>query len=196
MANLAGLEHRGHALDLFMNRGARFFFRRIELGGAEIGHVALRPVNLVKVDVIGAQPREAGIHRLRNHTLGEIGAAVAYPVAPPRPGDLGGDDQALAILASEPGAEIFFRESLCFRIRRYRIHFRSVDEVDALADGMVKLLVRLRFAVLLAPGHGAQAHTRYVQISAGKDSELHGGLRFDNKDTSLAESAGAAEAKS
>ena len=95
----------------------------------------------------------------------------------PGPGDLRRDIQAIALLPRQPGAEILFGAPLGLRVRRHRIHLRGVDEVDALRERVVELLVRLGFAVLLAPGHRAEADLGDVQLGAGKRSVLHGGLR-------------------
>ena len=41
-----------------------------------------------------------------------------------------------------------------------------VDEVDAVRDGVIELLVRLRLRVLLAPRHGAEAYLGHRERGA------------------------------
>src|SRR5438270_546489 len=84
--HLASLDEGGHAQHLFCNGRAGFFLRWIEFGAAEHRHVALRPVNLVEVNVVGLQAFEAGIHCFRDHVLREVGATGTNPVAPARTG--------------------------------------------------------------------------------------------------------------
>ena len=66
MADLPGLHQRRHALDLLADRRARRILlrARVEPGRAEHRHVALRPMDLVQVDVLDLQAREAGVDRL------------------------------------------------------------------------------------------------------------------------------------
>ena len=173
VADLAGLDHRGHAFDLLADRRSLLFLGGVELGRTEHRHVALRPVDLVEVDAVDLEAFQAGVHRLGDHLASEVGAAVADPVAPARAGDLGRDHQVAARTAREPVAEILLGATLRRRVRRHRVHFRGVDEIDALLDRVVELLVGLRLGVLLAPGHRAEADLGDLQVGAGEGAVFH-----------------------
>src|SRR4029077_17680301 len=99
-----------------------------------------------------------------------------YPVAPARARNLGGDDQLVAPLASKPAAQKCLGAPLRGAVRRPRVHFRGIDEVDALGARVVELRVRLGLAVLLTPGHGTQTYLRDLEPGPGKRSKLHESL--------------------
>src|SRR6185369_17218062 len=86
------------------------------------------------------------------------GASAAYPVATAWSSHLARDDQLVAPLARQPAADDRLGVPLCAAVRRHGVHLGGIDEVDAVRDGVVELLVRLRFGVLLAPGHRAEAN--------------------------------------
>src|SRR5262249_52284467 len=161
------------AFDLLLDRRTALLLGRVELDRAKHRHVSLRPVDLVEIDVIDPQPGEARIDRLGDHIAGEIGAAAPNPIAGSGTGDLAGDDETVARPLGEPVAEIGFRTALRPGVRRHRVHLGGVYEVDALGDRVVELRVRLGFAVLLAPGHGAEADLGYFEVGAGKLAGFH-----------------------
>src|SRR3546814_15658142 len=53
------------------------------------------------------------------------------------------------------------------------IHLGGVDEVHALIDRVIKLLEGLGVAVLLAPGHAAEADGTHVEIAAAEPAVFH-----------------------
>jgi hypothetical protein len=128
---------------------------------------------LIEVDDIDPQSREAGIDGLGDDLARQIRPAIANPVAAPRSGDFGGDDQSIAALPLEPTAEKCLGSALGFPVRRHRIHFGAVDEVDPVRDGVIQLMVGIGFGVLLAPGHRTQAYLGNIELGSGKDSKLH-----------------------
>ncbi len=127
---------------------------------------AVRPVDLVEIDVVRLQPLQAGVEREAD-VLG-IGTFAIADVVAARAGDLGRENDVLALAGLfEPGADVFLGAPLCFRRdRRRRIKFGCIEEVDALLDGVIHLLVSVGFGVLCAPGHGAEADLRNGNISA------------------------------
>src|SRR5262249_17905410 len=112
----------------------------------------------------------------------KVGAPVPDPVPAPRAGHLARDDQLVAWAPREPVAEESFCPSLRRRVGRHGIHLRRIDEVDALCDGVIELRVRLLFAVLLAPGHGAEADFGDVELRAGEGAVFH--WRLEPSDSS------------
>jgi hypothetical protein len=173
MADLARLDEPGQRADLLVDRRPSALLRRIELGRVEHRHVALRPVDLIEVDAIGAQAREARVDRLGDHVGREIGPAVANPFPSPRTRNLAGNDDALAAATREPAAEVLFRAALGGGLGRHRIHLGGIDEVDALLQRVVELRMRVGFAVLLAPRHRAEADLGNVEVGARQCSMFH-----------------------
>lgn len=169
-ADLAGLYQFAHRLQDLGDIGNRLFAILVE--GviapvlAEMEMAAVWPVDLIEVDVIGLQPLQAGINSCID--IGGIRTLSAAQIFAARAGDLGGEHDILALAGLlEPGSDIFLRAALSFRShRRRRIHFRGVEEIDALMNGVVHLLMGFGFAVLRAPGHCAQANLRNGNIGA------------------------------
>src|SRR5690606_2714726 len=104
------------------------FLRGIERHRTEGGHVPLRPVDLVDVDVVDLQPLQAEVHRLGDVGGGDVGAAAADPVAPTRAGDLGGDHQLAARAPAQPAAEVGLGAALGGGVGRHRVHLGGIDE--------------------------------------------------------------------
>ena len=173
VANLARPHQRAHRLDLLGDGGALALGGGVEHRVAEVGQVSLRPVDLVEVDAIGLQAPKAGLAGLRDVGPVQVGAPAAYPVAPAGAGDLGGDHEPVAVVAGKPAAEILLGPALGFGPRRHRIHLRGVDEVDPAIDRQVELGVRVGLAVLLAPGHGPEAHGGNLELRSGKCPVFH-----------------------
>ena len=175
VADLARLDHRRHALDLLADRRPLALLRRIELGRAEHRHVPLRPVDLVEVDVVGPQPLEARFDRLGDHVARQIGAAVANPVATSGARDLGRDDER----CRGAGAAASVRDTLsvrpCVVLFGGTGYISAVSmNVDAAIDREIELRVRLGLAVLLAPGHRAEADRGDAKIGAGQRAIVQG----------------------
>ncbi|MNE73350.1 hypothetical protein D3C80_1693550 [compost metagenome] len=122
--------------------------RVIGPGVAEMVVAAVRPMKLIKVHIICLQPLEAGVDRLvdalgcRRVAVADIGAAGA--------GDLGRNDDLIAPAApDQPFADEAFRVAIgLWRKRGRGVEFGRIDEVDALVEGVIQLLVRLGDGVL------------------------------------------------
>lgn len=85
----------------------------VETDCTEHRHVAFRPVYLVEIDIVSLQARKAGLDGGEN-LLAIDARAVAYPGKSARgAGNLGGDDEAVARLMFEPGADVAFSQVLC-----------------------------------------------------------------------------------
>ncbi|MNS93198.1 hypothetical protein D3C72_1273560 [compost metagenome] len=134
---------------------------------------AVRPMELVQIQVVRLQAFQAGVQRLGQVLAVQEGLAVA-DVA----GTLGiahgarhlaGQHDVLATLAlGQPGADVGFRQALRFGLGRHRVHFGHVDQIDAALQRVVQLLVRFGFGVLLAPGHGAQPDQADIQVGTAE----------------------------
>ncbi len=150
------------------------FLGRVELVLPEHRHIALRPMQLVEVDVIRFQASQRTLQCGLDIVAIEYPRAVAQPShGPARPGHLGRQDHLVARLPGEPAANDGLRHEAGLGARRYRVHLRRIDEVDAAFEGVVELRMCLGLGVLLAEGHGAQAHRRNHQIAAAELPILH-----------------------
>ena len=133
----------------------------------EIG-AALRPVQLVEVDVVGLQALEAGVHG-----FGDVLAVVSQVFVADvvdgvaGAGDLAGQDPVGAIAAAfEVIADVALGGGVGFGLGRHRVHLGGVDEIDPGALGPFDLGEGFSLAVLLAPGHGSEADGAHVQIGS------------------------------
>ncbi len=174
VADLAGADELVHRLDLLEDRGGRLLLRGVVAHRPEHRDVPLRPVDLVEVDVVGAQALERVVDRPADVLLRERGLAAAHPLAvAPGAGDLGRDHDLVARLAREPGADDRLGPRVGLRAGRDRVHLRGVDEVDAVSERAIELRVRLALVGLLAEGHRAEADLGDRERGAGKEVRFH-----------------------
>ena len=123
-------------------------------------HGTVRPVELVEIHVVGLQPAQRGVDRLVDVPGVEPRQAAVRPQPGPagRPRDLGGEHHPVPSAAGlQPGPDDPLRRAVGLGPGRDRIGFGRVEEVDPVVEGVVDLGVALALAVLLAPGHGAEA---------------------------------------
>ncbi len=130
-------------------------------------------MKLIQVDVVSLHSLQAGVQRSGQVFSVEVGFAVADMAGAlgvaHGTGRLAGQDDVVAAFGfGKPASDISFCQALCFGFGGDRIHFGGVDQVHALGQSVVQLLVRLGFAVLFAPGHGAQADQADVDIGTAK----------------------------
>ncbi len=141
------------------------------------------PVDHVDVDVVGAQPPQAGVDLGHDRLAGQaaaVGAAGAHGVA-----DLGGDDDVVAVRVVLQGAA---EDLLAGAVG---VHVRGVEEVDARFEGVLDqgpagFLVEGPdgvAAVGVAVGHGADGHGRDVEAGAAEFEVTHGGSPTMRNDT-------------
>ena len=140
---------------------------------AEMIGAAVRPVKLVEIDVIGLKPQQTCFQRLAQDRAGDAGATTHIFIA--LAGHLGRHHQPVAVRpALQPVSDDFFGQSGGFSAtRRGWIHLRSVEEVDAFADCIIELLMRLGLAVLGTPGHGAKAQFGNERVGGSQRIILH-----------------------
>ena len=110
------------------------------------------------------------------------GGAAANPVEIARgAGDLGRDDDLVALLALQPAPDDGFRGAEGLGARRHGVHLGGVDEIDAAGQREIELAVGVGFAGLFAEGHGAEADVGDEQIAAAERAWVervgHGFLR-------------------
>ena len=97
-------------LQRFLDGDFRPFRRLPDDGvGAEGGEGSTRPMKLVEIDVIGLEPLQGRVDRLKHIGLGRQGDAfflVTEPCVGCDADDLGGEDHLVAVFpAGEPGAD-------------------------------------------------------------------------------------------
>ncbi len=119
---------------------------------------AVRPVDLIEVDVIRLQAREAGIYRLADGA--RIDIAPAANIVTPGTGDLGGEHNLVTLAGLfEPCADIVFRPSLRFGGNGGGgVKLGRIEEIDAVLQRVIHLRMRFGFSVLRAPRHCAKAN--------------------------------------
>lgn len=171
-----------HGVENFVKRGVVLVcadFVHAEF--AEKIGLALGPVQLVKVEVIGVQPFEAGVAgfddlRARKIVVAAADIAVEIVVAGGA-GDFAGEHDIITPPARlNPRADVLLGGGVGFLIRRHGIHFGGVDKIHALREGVIELLVRLGLGVLFAPSHGAEADSAHFYAGAAQFVILHGGV--------------------
>ena len=174
--DLALLHRLGEAGIGFLDR--RRSLRRVgfiaELA-EEIG-VSGRPVYLVQVDAVRLQTLKAGLECRLDVVRSQLWS-VAQILHHARTGHLGSQDDIVAPAAFlEPRADVLLGAALCFLAARHRVHLRGIDEIDAVGQCAVELVVGFRLGVLLAEGHGPQTDPADVQFRLAKWCVLH--MRF------------------
>ena len=180
--DLAFADQFGERFQLFANRRCTAFGRGVELPLPEHRLVALRPVQLIKVDIVSLQSAQRAFDGGANIGAVERRRAVTDPgQAARRSGDLGSEDDLVALVALEPVADDGFGGAISFGAGRYRIHFGGVDEIHTLRQRVVKLGMGIGLAGLFAESHRAEADFRNEQIAAAKRAGIegcHGCLHF------------------
>src|SRR5690606_14190442 len=83
---------------------------------------------------------------------------------------------AIAMLAKVL-ADDALTDTLGFRPRRYRVHLRAVDDVDAGVARTVDLGKDFALGVLFTPGPGTQTHDADLESAGAEGTIEHVGLR-------------------
>jgi len=178
-ADLALLDQFGQRVERRLDRD----LVRIQVMGigrlAEGDRVPVGPMQLIKVDAVGAEPFQAVLDRRTDIGTVEPGAAVADMLHVARGADdLGRQHQLVAQAGRlQPAADIALGQALGLGLGRHRIHLGRVDEIDAAIIGQAQLLMRLGFGVLFAECHGAEADAADFDIGSSEAAIVHGGTR-------------------
>mmetsp|Transcript_11431 Transcript_11431/g.28942 ORF Transcript_11431/g.28942 Transcript_11431/m.28942 type:complete len:341 (-) Transcript_11431:95-1117(-) len=202
-ADLPGVEELFQCEEGFVDGDVvRAFLGGFVGGDAEAGDPAVGPVELVEVDVVGAEAAERRVAGLDDACAVEAarGGALHGRVVPPgqdafrgggagRGGfwgagvahDLGGDDEvgAKLLVVGEPAADVLLggARNPARVTHRDRVHLGSVDEVDASGfDCVVELCGGFGVRVLDAEGHGSKTYGRDEKCS-GVSEEAEGEFR-------------------
>ena len=163
--NLAVLDELLHGLHLLDDRHRLALFAAIELPRAKRRNVAVWPVNLIQIDVIGLQAFQRAFARIDDVGFVNRSCAVANPITPTGPGDFGAQHHLFAIAGnSQPLAQDDLGAQPRFGLRWHRIHLGGVNKIHAMLHCPIELRMGLSFGVLLAPSHGAQADDGDVEI--------------------------------
>lgn len=138
------------------------------------GGVGVGAVELVEVDVVGAEPAEGGVDGVEDVLSGvalvpgeRADAAEAF----------GGEDDALAIAgAGEPPSENLFGSALCPGRGSEWVDVGGIDEGDAALEGAVQDGERGGLVALEAEGHGAEAEAGNGEACSAEAGVLHAGI--------------------
>jgi hypothetical protein len=133
IADFTGAHLLGQRFQRFQQGNRSFIVGVLIIEFAEVVGLALRPVQLIKIEIIGVQPFQACVQRGADifavQRLLRPNAAVG---AAYRPGDFAGQHYFLTVATRlDPTANVLFGQPLGFRAGRYRIHFCGIDQVDA-----------------------------------------------------------------
>ena len=134
---------------------------------------SIRPVQLVKIDVIGLQAPQAALDTVANLLRADIDAVLQ--VADAGTGDLAGDNHPLALAVSlQPAADDFLGAAGGLRAQRVRrVELRGIDEIDAVIERVIDLRMALGLTVLGSPGHRAEADFADVDVAAAESPVFH-----------------------
>jgi hypothetical protein len=144
-------------LQLFQNWRGFAFVVWVIRGLSKKRHVAIRPVDLIQIDVVGLQAFEAAVNGLLDVFSVDSGA-VTHPSKSTRwPSDFAGDNEFVTLLVFEPSAYVFFSAKTGFCFGRHRIHLGGVYEIDTLRCSVIQLARSIGNGVLFAEGHRSEA---------------------------------------
>ena len=167
-------------------------FQRIEQGDhrrgvapgiaqlAETVGLALWPMYLIEVEIIGLQTLQAVVQRVANvFAIQRVVRANAAVVIARRAADFRGDNQLFAVAAfCQPVADVGFGQTLGFRARRDRIHFGDINQVNSLTYGVVELFMSVGLAILFTKRHCAQPQRADFKRTVWDTVILHSRLPF------------------
>ena len=95
------------------------------------------------------------------------------PSTAPGPATFVASTTLLRLPLLQPGADDAFGGTIRLRAGRHRVHLGRVDEVDALVERVVDLLVALLLGVLFTEGHGAKPDRTHLDSSAAQWAVFH-----------------------
>src|SRR4029077_4390269 len=120
-ANLPRLHNFSEGCQLFFYWNSRALLCRVIHDLPEERSVAIRPMYLIQIDIVGLQPLEASVYGLLNVLAVDSGWTAPHPSeAPARCGNLGGDNQLVALLLSQPSTKNGLGSALGLRAPRDR----------------------------------------------------------------------------
>jgi len=126
-------------------------------------------VELVEIDVVGAQPPEGGVDGIE-HVLSRS-PAVPRPLAH-RPAALGGHDELVAA-ALEPAPHDLLGATRGLEAAAHRVDVGGVEERDAARRGAIEDRAGRRLVALQAEGHGAETEARDGEAGAAEADVAH-----------------------
>ena len=174
LADLAGAYQLIQRLQYLFQRGEVLLLMAVaEL--AEVVGASLRPMQLVEIQIVGLQALEAGVECRVQMGAIVLELAVANVVdAVAGAGDLACQYPLGAGAAClEVAADDALGAAIGFCSWRDGVHLGCVEEVDAACPGQVELGEGVRFGILLAPGHAAEADLADVDVAFAESSQLH-----------------------
>ena len=147
---------------------------RVKLILAKHRHVALRPMQIEHIQVVGLQTRQAVVHCLADIRPVHAARATAYPLhAASGACHLAGQHKLVARLLFNPVAKYGFGLRHGFCTRRHRIHLGGIDKVNALRAGKIQLVFGVLLGVLVTKGHGAQRNFGDANAAVPEGGVIH-----------------------
>ena len=129
---------------------------------------------MIEIHIIRLEARQAAVDGRRDMFPVVTGLAAADIGEAARPHDLGRDDDLVAgAPLGHPVADDLLGAAVGLRRLAHRVHFRGIQEIDALLEGVVHLLESFGLAVLHAPGHGAETKRADLDIAASQAAVFH-----------------------
>ena len=134
---------------------------------------AVRPVDLVEVEIVRLQAPQAGIDCLLDRLPVDRPAIADMRTA--AAGDLACEHDVLALAGLlQPAADELFGTAVGLGAhRRGRVKLGGVEEIDPGLQRMIHLLMRLGLGVLRPPGHRSEADLRHGDVRAAQCIEFH-----------------------
>jgi hypothetical protein len=128
-------------------------------------------VQLIQVDVVGAEPPQRRLDRVQD----VLARHALVPRLRPHRADAFRRQHELVPLAAQPAADDLLRAAGRVVAATERIDVGGIEEVDATRRCRVQDGVALGLVALQAEGHRAQAQLRNLQAGLAEIGILHGG---------------------
>src|SRR5690606_33005342 len=179
VADLAGLDLLGEYREGLLDRHALLALAPGVVALTEEVGAAIRPVQLVDVQVVGLQSIQAAVERLDDvlRIMASLAVADVRRLGLTwRTDDLAGKDDVLATTGlRQPAADEALRTAPGLATRGRRVHLGRIDQVDAVIQREIQLRMRIGLAVLMTPGHGAQADDADLNVGVAQRAVFHEG---------------------
>jgi hypothetical protein len=174
VADLAGFDLLIQCFERFL-KGRKVAVMMLIAQLTEVVGRSLWPMQLIQIDPVGLQAFEAVVQGRNNVCTVMLELAVTNVAnAIAGASNFAGQHPVGAITALfEVLTDDLFSLAVSLGARWHRVHFSSVDEVDAIRLSTCNLCHTLAGRILLAPGHGAQAQAADLDVAAAELAVIH-----------------------